>query len=573
MKLLRLKITDKKRFRSLDYDFEIKFQNQWDSSFATTFEPYCFAGNNGSGKSNVLEVLAAIFFHFDCSFNRDLPDGFTYDSEKNPRGFSSAKCNPDAFELEYLFPIPEESIEKKDPSKDKIGHIRIIKRPDAEPNFTWVNSIEYTDFDELLLISVEAEKFLPKKVIGYSSGENEILSLPFFKMKFLQYDEYLEKLKKDDFYGQTSNGRLIYIDNQLNQAVLLSILLLEDPDNFKIWKDRIGIKDVNEFRIIIGRNHFENIDEDTYLSLNRENRKSYLDTTVELTDKLKPTIEKFKYCASSYGSVTLYTEDGMLPKEYLYLDFKVDQCTKKAFESYFNTPLELFEAFQILLTLNSYIINEATRNRVYRSKNIYLNKEELPVPFDEERITRFKNFELAINDVDDVIYTKSLSDGEHQLIHALGISLLYKDYPCLFLFDEPETHFNQQWRSEFMSVIRSSLSKGKAKNQLREMLITTHSAYLISDTKESNVIMFKKENGVAYCSRPTFNTFGASINKISIEAFGSPITIGKHALSILQDIDTRFENGEDPKTLLYELETQLGDSVEKTFLIYKLEDQ
>ena len=571
MKLIRLKITDKVRFRSLDFDFEIKFHNQWDSSFARVFEPYCFAGNNGSGKSNVLEALAAIFFHLDCCFNRDLPDGFIFDEMNNHRGFRSSKCNPDAFELEYLFPIPEESISQKDVSKDKIGHIKVVKELDSEPTFTWVNSIDFTDFDQLILISIEAEKFLPKKVIGYSSGENEILSLPFFKMKFLQYDEYLDKLKKDDFYGQTPNGRLIYIDNQLNQAVLLSILLLENPDNFQIWEDKIGLQGVNEFRIIIAHNHYENIDEDTFLSLKKDERKSHMNTTIELTTKLKPTIDKFKYCASTYGTVYLYPDGEIEPKEYLYLDFKVNDSTKKAFKSYFYSPLELFEAFQILFTLNSYIINEATRKRVYRSKNIYLNKEELPVPFDEERITRFKNFELSIKDVNEIVYTKSLSDGEHQLIHALGISLLYKDYPCLFLFDEPETHFNQQWRSEFMSIIRSSLNKGKAKNQLRDMLITTHSAYLISDTIESNVLIFKKVNGVATCSRPKFNTFGASINKISIEAFGSPITIGKHALSIMEEINTRFEGGENRETLIFELENRLGDSVEKTFLMHKIE--
>ncbi|KEM52370.1 hypothetical protein AD47_5049, partial [Escherichia coli 6-319-05_S4_C3] len=35
---------------------------------------------------------------------------------------------------------------------------------------------------------------LPQYVLGYSSGENEILSLPFFKMRFVQFDEYYNAL-------------------------------------------------------------------------------------------------------------------------------------------------------------------------------------------------------------------------------------------------------------------------------------------------------------------------------------------------------------------------------------------
>ena len=82
MKLLRLKLND--RFRSLQPGFEVHFLREWDYDKASEFNPYCLAGRNGSGKSNILEALAAIFYHIECIYLKYRPDGFEYDEEENP---------------------------------------------------------------------------------------------------------------------------------------------------------------------------------------------------------------------------------------------------------------------------------------------------------------------------------------------------------------------------------------------------------------------------------------------------------------------------------------------------------
>lgn len=65
MKLLRLKLNVP--FRSLSAGFEIYFLREWDYGRCFEFHPCCLAGRNGSGKSNVLEVLASIFYHMECT--------------------------------------------------------------------------------------------------------------------------------------------------------------------------------------------------------------------------------------------------------------------------------------------------------------------------------------------------------------------------------------------------------------------------------------------------------------------------------------------------------------------------
>ena len=127
-------------FRSLAAGFEVRFLADWnwDRSFRYSddyrrcfdFHPYCLAGRNGSGKSNVLEALAAIFYHIECIYLDYRPDGFEYDEQTNPWGFRADTCTPDSFELEYL--IPNDKIVSREPWPKQddwpVFHIRIKKK-------------------------------------------------------------------------------------------------------------------------------------------------------------------------------------------------------------------------------------------------------------------------------------------------------------------------------------------------------------------------------------------------------------------------------------------------------------
>jgi len=86
MKLLRLKLNVP--FRSLAAGFEVYFLREWDYDRVFKFHPYCLAGRNGSGKSNVLEALAAIFYQIECMHLDYRPEGFHFDGQNT---------TPDAF--------------------------------------------------------------------------------------------------------------------------------------------------------------------------------------------------------------------------------------------------------------------------------------------------------------------------------------------------------------------------------------------------------------------------------------------------------------------------------------------
>ena len=88
-----------------------------------------------------------------------------------------------------------------------------VKTADSGVQLFWLNS---PYFDKEKPLSREDSMYLlPEFVLAYSSGENEILSLPFFKMRFIQLDEYFDTLKQYLPYGEKPTSRQIYLDNAL----------------------------------------------------------------------------------------------------------------------------------------------------------------------------------------------------------------------------------------------------------------------------------------------------------------------------------------------------------------------
>lgn len=589
MKLLRFKVNTPEGFRSLQSGFEIYFLRDFDYQLAHDFNPNILAGRNGSGKSNILEALANIFYHLDCMFNDYLPEGFLI-SEDDKSGFDNTVCVVDAFELEYFMPIAIGLMDKSISDLPQIpinqikAHIRISKEVGQTPIFEWVNRSEYSNKTETLG-KKEIQLLLPKYVLGYSSGENELLSLPFFKTRFLHFDEYAEKLIKKDFWGHPphTEGRLVYLDKEYSQAILLANFLMQDANMLAPFNEEVELEDLDEFRLIICKDRFLQYHENVIRDLVKEKELDEAQIVeqrlhlIELTSNLNRSIENLKKCATC--SETKYIEAENERREYLILDYKVDKATKEAFRFHFaneeyNKPLELFQLFQILLELNMYVASDDDKKKVYQSKNIFINHNINPIPLEDNRIIRFKNLWIKKKKLSKPLFTKELSDGEHQFLHSLGLCLLFKNESCLFLLDEPETHFNPDWKAKFISSIRHCFALEKT-NTMREMLITTHSPYLVSDSESKYVHVFVKDNETkkVTCGFPEFQTLGTSVNKITLRIFNKPDTIGAYANSKIEELRKELEETKNKEQFLSKVRKEIGESVESMLFINDIIDR
>lgn len=589
MKLLRLKITDPKGFRSLQAGFEYRFRSEWDLQEKQSFAPFVCAGPNGSGKSNLLEALAAIFYHMECIYLVNLPDSFLFDEETNCGGFRSETATPDGFEVEYLI-YPQDALRTR--GHNGQAHVCVRKEPGKVPQWFLLNPDEEEGTVELTVGQTLARQLLPEYILGYSSGENEILSLPFFKMRFIQFDEYGEAVKQQLPYPGRPESRLVYLDSGFSQAILLCNLLFQDAQALTPFREDVKIDELKEFRIIIRRSIEVGENQIWAFGSQDESKPESIEEIVENHPALTATEDESENKRYRLNLVQLLegssTSDKVIPglmrcatcsfideaSDTLYLDYFVNEATRRAFRDNFdfevnNSPIALFQAFQVLLTLNLFSASDELKKDLYQSNSLYAS-ETIPVLASDERIMRFKNFWVTKTDVADPVLLKSFSDGEHQLLHTLGLCLLFKNTQSLFLLDEPETHFNPDWRANFVTRLLESFDGSDG----QEMLVTTHTPFVISDSRPEKVLVFQKNHktGDVSVENPEHNTLGASINKITMTTFDKRETIGKRAQSMLDDLRQRFEQGEDKEEIISEINRQLGDSVEKVMLIKMILD-
>ncbi|WP_346400285.1 restriction system-associated AAA family ATPase [Pseudomonas syringae] len=603
MKLLRLKITDPKGFRSLPCGFEQHFRTDWslqdELAQPTCFAPFVCAGPNGSGKSNLLEVLAAIFYQLEVlrvrrSFLPEALQGKALD------------FSPVAFELDYLIRVPVEYRRPDSPEWAKVG---VLKNAGESVRFLWENQGDFnTDVYEVFKGGY-ADILLPQYVLGYSSGENEILSLPFFKMSFVQFDEYWDALSRQLSYSGHPEARLAYLGSGFSQAILLCNLLFQDEATLQPFRDDVGIEALREFRIILRRSielrpeqlaAFASEDESLRQSLEdivegnpalyaetdelgnthyrlkllhalvadeglQQELRSEQETSATKYENFDPAITRLKRCA------TLVYEDEST--DTLTLDFCVNDATKQVFrENFEDSPLELFQAFQVLLALNLYAVSDKLKSDLYTSSSPYVS-ETVPTLASDQRVMRFKFVRFTKQGAAEPMMLKELSDGEHQLLHSLGMCLLFRNTNSLFLLDEPETHFNPHWRASFITRLRQCFSDASDGSDFgQEMLITTHTPFLISDSKPDKVLVFSKEqaSGTVSIGKPSYNTLGASINKITHETFDKQETIGDGAQELLAKLVADSMSKTDPHGLARKIMDTMGDSVERTLAVHAL---
>lgn len=574
MKLLKLEIGEipkQKQFRSLHSGFQVEFHSLSNKGIDAMgkFRPFCFAGLNGSGKSNVLEALTSIFFHLESCVAKYKPKTF----EKH---FRRNECKPDAFTLEYL--IGQHN--SKPYALAYFDKIIIKKELGKEPEM-FRQAFPFSKSEELIPVSLEAnvtsefseaadgKRYLPDIVVGYSSGENEILSLPFRKSRLINFDKYREDYFKKIRFDEPENS-LIYIDNKMSQAVLLACMLFEDEETLKPLRKELGILKLQSFRM--------NLNVQSFAEKVEKNMKMF-PILEHITDK----IEELKKVASCWHEHQEHLEAiNEWLKSVISLDFYVDGSTKKAFRKMFSTSFELFRFFQVLYELNSNVISDSIKEEVYKSKGFYTDGK-LPEGSPNENVFYFLDFliskEIKGEEEPKELLLREFSDGEHQFLHTMGISLMLKERRSILILDEPETHFNPNWRAKFIKMLDDSVTAGNNGDYnvhlLKDIILSSHSPFVISDCMPNNVIFFDRDEKTKKAqarkvSDLGFNTYGTSVEIILDELFQYNQSIGDLANDELEKIDYSSIKSKEDVNKVKALFKHLGDSIEKDLVLAHL---
>ena len=532
--------------------FEIKFIDNIDNK---SLQPICFVGKNGCGKSNVMEALSEIFYELELMH-------LNYSEEDNDKDILIGKQESYGYEIEYFVPIEENNgIENIALTGEHIFlfdkrffRVLITKKIGESPTFFVMgesrNFLPVKD-------RMERKKLLPRKIIGYSSGMNELISSPFFKMKLHYFNEYILNIEKE-YKVDIEGSRMFYMDYETNALILICNYLIHDDNKINVINEILNINRLHSFRIVIDLNGTD-ID-DTY--------------KINETDTVRSFIDKLKKCATCYDGMfnstrsndTLLYEEVELEDKKIILDFWVNEATLEAFKYYFVTASELYSIFYTLNTLNLDKIPSYQRKKILKHKSASTLSGMIPKTMDEDLIFRVENILLCKNGLCEPIHYKKFSDGEHQLMQTIGAVLLMEEPGALFIMDEPETHFNPQWRSKFVSMI-NRITESETSGRQQELILTTHSPFILSDCQTQNVYKFVRSNGIVKAENPLIQTYGTSFSILYKEVFDKDNTVSDLVANSIERLKNEsIETNEDIERIRDEA-LELGESAEKFFLL------
>jgi|5_EtaG_2_1085323.scaffolds.fasta_scaffold00072_48 predicted ATPase len=538
-----------------------------------------FIGLNGSGKSQLLELIAESFGYLERFFRSDF---------KCRNWFSNL-----AIELRYTNQAYESGEQASTYSVhvDQAGTVALYR----DGVFINIEASQYSGIEE---------EILPNQIIGYSSGLNENLQRAFMKNTIQYLDvmnvkrrweqrlavinearnekdkrltemdiELLERQFRNAYHyyqarhpalfpiipeesslsdntniglRPTALPRLKYLDQDTTALMLASMGMLSDAEHQAIWQ---GKQRFNKIHSVILRYDLRKFAHDAGALLDIAKLIKCLSDIPSCDFQALPRVRK-----TSEEFFNQFELDYLAGE--ITIDFNNDRV-REVLESSFFTPQVLFEKLFRLQLLAADFWQGETKQQL-RQDNF-----ERSVKRPQKWKSPITVWSLKLTDGHQPIEFDDLSDGEAQLIQILSMASIYKDSRTLFLLDEPETHLNPSWRTGFHSLVQSVIGEGNERTQL---FVSTHSPFMISSLKRNNVYQFRRpENGLIDMTVAQNETYGASFDVLIKDLFDLRSLISQ---SVIDEIREQLKH--DDEHAKKWIEANLGLSAEKAYLIRKL---
>ncbi|EGR3405962.1 hypothetical protein CGI04_16640 [Vibrio parahaemolyticus] len=553
------------------------------------YSPICLVGLNGSGKSNFIELIADIFGYADRYFNPqyECTEDLTYD-----------------FEIEYQ--ITGASALRTVLLKCTDSKLKMLYIEGESPFSYGTNELENYQLDqmvELLGIFNEVQsdfhEMLPTNVIAYSSGHNQGLSSVFAKTQLQyfdvirkqgifyreykpRYDEVMEEQDAENdavWEGLSKYVRGVYLKN----SGLFSVPRAYQDDLESYFNFPEEPLEARESSLPVGlfADHSLNNVFFVYLMVCRGVNKTkskafrrFISDNVNINGvcsfEMDLRLTEYKEfeaignivrrltelsCESLGQPVPLIDEDiSASPK----LRFKVGRKFFKAMDRLYLDETVFLEH---LLTLHHLT---ARRWSYDEKRTLRSSKYERNVPSVSGGLMpmRLLNIEVLLKDPHVITTYDRISDGEHQLIQIIGSLILFGDQQSLFILDEPESHFNPEWRIEFVDIINRYVGLSKL-----ELIISTHSPFVLSACKSERVLHFQKnpDGCVAINSIRNKETYGSSFDSLLSSVFGLEVLISKRPLDEIREVLSQYDNGSLTSTTALEQLEKFGQSFELNY--------
>lgn len=475
-------------------------------------------GRNGSGKSNVLEALVAIFR------NLDLGEAPPFSYELIYR--LGERHKPDQTSERWL----EITIDA-DPSRGSLAKQYDVRVHDLLNDATKELIFDQTSGIPIPFSKVKRDKegkapYLPNYVFAYYSGPSDRLE-SYFKKHRTDFYRHLLNDKPDKKLDLKGDIRpLFYAKPYHSQFVLLAFFLSdENSPQRKFIKEHLGIDGLDSIHFVMRQPGWAKQKGELFWGARGVVRR-FLD------ELIKYTLAPIKVTRQEDTSLT----GSNVRNEFFHL-FLPNVEVLHAFAEGLSDD-ELFKMLES--TLLSEIISEV-------SIRVKVSSSEEPLTFRE------------------------LSEGEQQLLTVLGLLKFTGGKDSLFLLDEPDTHLNPSWSIKYLKFLREFVPN----HETSHLLMVTHHPLAIAELKRQQIqVMWRDDEHNIHSQEPYIDPRGAGFMSTLTEIFGLNTTLDLETQKLLDDrnelagIENRTEDQNNQLDLLNDELNRLGFSLENRDPLY-----
>lgn len=514
MQLLRIRIPAFRNLRDLDIELATHLQATAGAPADVQPKPirsHALIGQNGTGKSNLIEALITIFR--DVDLDRDA--AFDYTLEYSIRG--------------HVVRIEADTAKQKRPyvwvDGDRVSQEYLTKndRPGKEP----------TDHRR-------GPRLLPTHIFAYYSGRNERIEILFqeHQRRFNQRqeittDEVLSEQLLENFTGSDADiraieearrrrdarlkqagddrlRRLFYCRGGHSQLVLLACLLSDDPVFQKVLKN-LHIESLESALFVLKEPH----------RLREKRRGGKFDE-----QELNEGDPRFWYAR---GNVVSEFLDKLWQVSWAPIEQEATKQIDFRGRTEKQKQLYLFVPSQEKLKHLGELVG-STDSFFRYAEGAYIGDL-----IEEVRITVKKRDEHGGK----VSFTH-LSEGELQMLTVLGLMRITREDHCLFLLDEPDTHLNPIWKLRYFDDIEGVLGdthEGGFSNAFSssafdtstghsQILITTHDPMMVGSLKREQVHILRRDGNRTLVDTPDEHPQGMGVTGLlKSDLFGLSSTL------------------------------------------------
>ena len=407
MRINEITIEEFKNLRDLHINFD------YDSPYTV------LVGENGSGKSNLLEALSIIFRNLDL------------DQEA-----------PFSYEMKY---------------QCREHHIAISARENRHPKFRLKlpDGTAYVDLSRKQFMDVDADgrpRYRPTFVFGYYSGPSDRLASIFEKHQERYYGAIIKapSRRPSGTRDASTLRRVFYAQTLHGQFALIAFFM--EPDN----------NDDDDREFLRENLHIDGLDS-VLFALNKPGwsrgggDRRFWGAVGEVQEFLSHLYDK-----------------AMLP---LRMDRRmtVDLASNRAIENlylFLPNAQALSEVYQ--LYGNQYAFFTAL-------ESMHLSKLLAEVRTRVRMVPRAGGGEMTYRD---------LSEGEQQLLLVLGLLKFTAREEALFLLDEPDTHLNPVWSTQYLSFLHRFIRQ----RDTCHIIMSSHDPLVFAGLTRQEVRVFRRDH-------------------------------------------------------------------------------